>query len=95
MDSPQLSRQELNQLLLSLEQLKQNEVFNGFLLEAQALYDASIATILDSAPQDLAQFVIRERMIGGVKELKRILGLASSTETDLNQKLNEHNATGK
>jgi len=82
-------------LLLSLEQLKQNEVFNGFLLEAQALYDASITTILDSAPQDLAQFVIRERMIGGVKELKRILGLASSTETDLNQKLNEHNATGK
>jgi hypothetical protein len=87
-----LSRQELNQLLLSLEQLKQNEVFNGFLLESKDIYERGLTTVLESAPKDLAQFVARERMIGALAETKKFLDLISVTEVDLNQKLNEHNA---
>jgi hypothetical protein len=87
-----LSRQELNQLLLSLEQLKANEVFNGFIIENRVVYEKGLATILQDAPKDFAQFAIRERMIGALAETKKFLDLVSSTEADLNQKLNEHNA---
>ena len=95
MDNPEpspLSRQELNQLLLSLEQLKTNEVFNGFIIENQAAYERGLATVLEASPHDLAQFVARERLIGSLAETKKFLDLVSSTEADLNQKLNEHNA---
>ena len=92
MDSPRLSRQELNHLLLCLEQLRNNDLFQAFLTESQTAYDAGMATVLKSCPSDLGQFVVRERLIGGLAETKRFLDLLSETEADLNQKLNEQHA---
>jgi hypothetical protein len=91
MDSPQLSRQEINQLLLSLQQLENNEAFEAFKAEAQNLYDRAIETVLQTTPFDIQTFLTRERMIGAAQQLRQILDQPATMQEDLNQQLNQHN----
>jgi hypothetical protein len=89
--SHQLSRQEADQLLLSLQLLEKNEAFLVFRQEAQELYDRSINSILQDTPVDIRTFFIRERLIGATQELKRFLDQPTTMADDLNQQITQHN----
>lgn len=86
----QLSRQEAEQLLLSLQQLKKNEAFEVQRTEAKELYEGAINSILRDVPVDIKTLLIRERLIGAAQELKRFLDEPSDMEERLNQQINQH-----
>ena len=91
MDSSlQLSRQEADQLLLSLQLLEKNDAFNTFRQEAQELYERSINSILQDTPVDIRTFLVRERLIGAAQELKRFLDQPQTMADDLTQQITQH-----
>ena len=93
METHQLSRQEAESLLLSLQQLENNEVFKIFRAIAQNLYDAGVNSLIQSAPDSIASFARREQALGGLQELKRFLDQPATMREDLNQQIeNKHNA---
>lgn len=78
-------------MLLSLQQLENNEAYEAFQKEAQDLYDRAIETVLQTTPFDIQTFLTRERMIGAAQQLRQILDQPATMQEDLNQQLDQHN----
>lgn len=87
MEIHQLSRQEADQLLLSLQQLEQNEAFQIMRTVAEDLYKSGLATIAQTVPSSIKDFIFREQAIGGTQELKRFLDQPATMRDDLNQQI--------
>jgi hypothetical protein len=92
MEINQLSRQEADSLLLSLQQLEENEAFQIMRSIAEELYKSGLASIAQTVPGSIKDFVFREQAIGGTQELKRFLDQPATMREDLNQQIeNQHN----
>lgn len=72
---------------MSLQQLKENEVFKVQRDTAQELYDKALSSVLNDVPGTIQQFLVRERLIGAAQELKRFLDQPTEMEGDLNQQI--------
>lgn len=86
-----MSRQEADQLLLSLEQLEQNEAYELQVQIAKDLYDKALSSVLNDVPVDIKTFLVRERLIGAASELKRFLDQPATMRDDLNQQIENQN----
>jgi hypothetical protein len=92
MEINQLSRQEADSLLLSLQQLEENEAFQIMRSIAEELYKAGLSSIAQTVPGSIKDFIFREQAIGGTQELKRFLDQPATMREDLNQQIeNQHN----
>lgn len=83
-----MSRQEAESLLLSLQQLEKNEAFQAMRLEAEEDYKQAVASVIDDVPVDIKTFLIRERLIGSAKQLKKFLDEPTNWAVDLTQQIN-------
>jgi hypothetical protein len=77
---------------LSLQQLEENEAFQIMRSIAEELYKSGLASIAQTVPGSIKDFVFREQAIGGTQELKRFLDQPATMREDLNQQIeNQHN----